>query len=295
MRERDLRVGNVDLHVHEDGPADDDVAFVLIHGLAGSGARYRDVLPHLARVRRTLALDLPGFGRSDAPNGPYSLPWLAGAVRATMDAAGIARAVLVGHSMGGLVAMQLAAAEPARVDALVLAAPALPLVARPATDIALGFMAPALPFVGPRLYRRYLQSRDAERLVREMLARNVGDPEKVSLETVGVIVSEVQEMGLTPGRARAMQLTNRSVGWAITAGRESTWALARSLRMPTLIVWGDRDGFQPVATGEAAVRQIPGAQLVVLEGLGHTPFLDAPQRFAHSIVTFLGESPQVRV
>lgn len=290
-----LRVGNVRLRVLEEGFPEDTSAFVLVHGLAASGARWRDLMPHLARVRRTIAVDLPGFGRSDAPDGPYSMPWLAGAVRATMDAAGVDRAVVVGNSMGGLVGMHLAAAEPRRVDALVLSAPALPIATRPRRDVAAGFIAPMIPYLGPRMYRQHVEARTPERLVREMLARNVADPTKVTDETVAALVAEARDVPTGPERSRALSRTNRSLGWAITAGREKTWELARSLRLPVLVLWGDRDHLLPTTIGEEAVRAIPGSQLVVLDGVGHIPYLEAPERFARSVLTFIGESPRIGV
>lgn len=293
MIERFHTLGRTRLRVLEDGPASEASAFVLVHGLAGSSARWRDLIPHLARVRRTLALDLPGFGRSGAPDGPYTMPWFAGAVRATMDAAGIDRAVVIGNSMGGLVAMHLASAEPARTDALVLSSPALPPVARPRRDVLTGFIAPMIPGLGPRLYRAHVRRRTPEILVREMLLRNVAHPDAVSRETIAALEDEARETASTPGRARALERTNRALGWAISGARERTWALARSLRVPVLLVWGEHDLMLPVQTGEAAVREIPGAQLVVLDGLGHNPYLEAPERFARTVLTFVGESPRV--
>lgn len=295
ITERFLPVGNVKLRVLEDGLGSDTSAFVLIHGLAASATRWRDVMPHLARVRRTVALDLPGFGRSDSPDGSYSMAWLAGAVRATMDSAGIDRAVVIGNSMGGLVATHLAASIPSRVDAVVLAAPAFPIISRPRRDVLAGFVAPMIPYLGPRMYRNHVAARTPERLVREMLARNVSDPGKVPAETVEVLEAEVRDTASRPERARALERTNRALGWSMTAGRELTWGLARSLRAPVLVVWGERDQLLPVALGEATVKQIPGSQLVVLDGLGHNPYMEAPERFAHTVLTFIGEAPRIGV
>jgi pimeloyl-ACP methyl ester carboxylesterase len=295
ITERMLPVGNVQLRVLEAGFPQDTSAFVLVHGLGATATKWRDVLPQLARVRRTLAVDLPGHGYSDSPAGPYSMPWFAGAVRATMDAAGIDRAVVIGNSMGGLVAMHLAAAEPRRVDALVMVSPALPLVTRPQREHALAFVAPMLPYVGPRLYLRHVGSRTVERLVEEGLARNVADPSAVNEETRAALIEETRANAAKPERARILQLTTRALGWAMSAGRERTWDVARGIRVPTLVLWGDRDQLIGVANGQEAVARIPGSQLVVLDGLGHNPFLEAPERFARSVLTFIGESPRIEV
>lgn len=293
--ERFLDVGHVRLRVVEDGLATDTSAFVLVHGLGGSATRFNDLMPHLARIRRTIAMDLPGFGYSDTPNGSYSMAWFAGAVRATMDAAGIERAVLLGNSMGGVVAMHLAAAEPQRIDALVLSAPALPILGRPDREVLAGFVAPMVPVLGPKLYMRYVRQRSAETLVKELLQRNVADPSKVAPETVAKMVVETRATAFHEDRGRAIERTNRALGWAMSGGRETTWAVARAVRAPTLVIWGAQDSMLPSALGEAAVREIPGSQLVVLDGLGHIPFLEAPERFARAVQTFIGESPRLGV
>jgi len=98
----------VRLHYIEGGSGDPPV--VLVHGLGSTVTKWRDTLPLIASRRRTLALDLPGFGRSEAPPGRFTFGFLAGGARAFLDALGIDRCVLVGNSLGGVASMWLAAA-----------------------------------------------------------------------------------------------------------------------------------------------------------------------------------------
>ncbi len=119
-------VAGVDIaYVDSDSTAGDDkTPLVFIHGLSSYLGFWEYQLPELSRDRRVLALDLPGFGASGRPDAPYTPPWYGDVVVDWMDAIGLDRAVLVGHSMGGQIALTVALEHPERVEALVLAAPA---------------------------------------------------------------------------------------------------------------------------------------------------------------------------
>lgn len=104
-------------------PTSDRPPLVLVHGLGVSGRYMLPALVRLARTRRVYAPDLPGFGRSDKPDGALNVPELADALAAWMRAVGLSTAVLVGHSFGSLVVLDLASRHPSMVERLVLAAP----------------------------------------------------------------------------------------------------------------------------------------------------------------------------
>ena len=159
ITEHETDVAGTKIHWLDAGTGDEP--FLLIHGFGSSVAKWLDVLPLLAEERRTIALDLPGFGVSDAPRGPYSPAWLAGGVLAFCDAIGVSRAIWTGNSLGGLVAIHAAAARPERVVGLIGVDAALPTqsAGRPSASVLLAFVAPALPVWASRSTSATLRAR----------------------------------------------------------------------------------------------------------------------------------------
>ena len=116
------RVGDVDIAFIDSGG--EGTPIVLIHGLSSSMGFWEYQVEELAKTHRVLALDLPGYGASSRPDAPCTPPWYADVVSDWMDAQGLDNAVIMGHSMGGQVAMELALRHPERVERLILSAPA---------------------------------------------------------------------------------------------------------------------------------------------------------------------------
>jgi pimeloyl-ACP methyl ester carboxylesterase len=286
MREHFTDIGGCRINWIEDGAG--DPPFILIHGWGSSVVKWLDVLPALGMQRRAIALDLPGFGRSEIVHGSYSPGWMAGAVRAFMDSAGIERATLVGNSLGGLVAMYLAAAWPERVESMVLAAPALPNDGPPPSGTVLAsLLLPMIPVAGEFAYGRYVQMRGPEQLVEEGLRRNFVDPARVTPRTKRALIAEAERRREEPRHVRPVVLANRQMLWALSARRERTWQVARAIKVPTMLVWGDGDRLVPPHVGERAVKEIPGAELVVMDDCGHNPQCEKPEEFASLVLTFM--------
>ena len=136
-------VDGLRLHYYDSGPHE-FAPIVLIHGLGDEADTWRHIFPAVARWRRVIALDLPGFGRSEKPRRAYTLAFFARTVAEMLAALGVRRALLVGHSMGAAVAQRLALAQPRQAEHLVLIGGGLPIQARrPAAPIWL-FLAPGL-------------------------------------------------------------------------------------------------------------------------------------------------------
>ncbi|MBI4729592.1 MAG: alpha/beta fold hydrolase [Acidobacteria bacterium] len=284
VTERFIEVGGVRVRLLESGSG--RTPFLLLHGLGASATKWRAVLPLLGR--RSLAPDLPGFGRSGAPRARYTLGWLAGGVRATMDFAGIERAHLVGNSLGGMVALWLAAAWPERAASLALMAPALPAApgVRPEPRVLARFLAPLLPGVGETLLAGVTRFRTPERIVGESLAVNCADSARVPPEIVEALVAEAAERRGRPGLRRAMLSSQRSLARVMVARHERVRGVAAAVRAPMLLLWGSEDRLVPRAVGEHWAREIPGAELQVLDGAGHNPQLEAPERVAGCLRAF---------
>lgn len=111
------------LFLYDTHPDDhDDVPLLLVHGLGDEADTWQHLLPMLAAKRRVLAVDLPGFGRSDKPNAPYTVPWYAAVLCGLLDTLQLERVALVGHSLGAMTSQWLALEQAARVEGLALLA-----------------------------------------------------------------------------------------------------------------------------------------------------------------------------
>ncbi|MBM3130423.1 MAG: alpha/beta fold hydrolase [Chloroflexi bacterium] len=249
-------------------------AVILIHGLMDSSEQWRANIDALAHTRRVWAIDLIGFGFSSRVTTPtYSMKMFARALRDFMDAQGIARASIVGHSLGGAIALEFAHDFPARVEKLVLIAPATYLLQfRPELK-----MAQHLPFVPRALIGWTMTHRRArERALRDAL----GDPAHFDPEELA-------------RRTRPMRV--RGTADALVAmlgsphGSDLPQDLAR-VTAPTLIVWGEKDRAVPVRHGAYHTRALPNAKLVIVENAGHIPQYEYPDKVNELLLRFLDQS-----
>jgi pyruvate dehydrogenase E2 component (dihydrolipoamide acetyltransferase) len=221
---------------------------VLLHGFGGDLNNWLFNAEPLAADRTVYALDLPGHGGSTKQVADSAD--LAGAVRGFLDSQGIERAHLAGHSMGGLVAVELALAEPDRVASLTLIAPA-------------GF--------GPEIDREYVEgfvAATGRRDLKPVLQRLFADPELVNRQMVDDVLRYKRLDGVHDAlRTLADGLFPDGRQSRVIAGE-----LGEGYPGPVLVVWGERDAIIPAAHVEAA----PGrAETHVLEGVGHSPHMEA--------------------
>ncbi len=252
-------------------------AVLLIHGLAGSSRTWRAVQPALARSYDVIAPDLLGHGESAKPMGDYSLGAFASGLRDLLAVLEVPRATIVGQSFGGGVAMQLAYQHPELCDRLVLVGSGglgrevswmLRLLTLPGAEH-------LMPLVFPRVV--------AER----------GDDMGRLLKRVGVKAPRLSEMWRSYSSlagAEDRKAFVRTIRGVIEPGGQVVSALDRlylAAHIPTLIVWGDRDDIIPVRHAYAAHEAIPGSRLVIIEGVGHFPHAEAPDRFVSVLAEFL--------
>lgn len=233
---------------------------LFLHGYSDHWRSIALALPHLPASFRVIAPDQRGHGHSERPPGGYDPSTLAADAAALLDELGIERAVVVGHSMGSLVAQRLAVEHPARVQRLMLVAGGASLRENPALA---GFAAlvRTLPDPVPRAVVAQFQA--------DCMARPVPDG------FVAALVDEGCRMPAHVWRAVADALE-------VFDGRAE---LAR-IAVPTRLVWGDRDAFFGRADQEALLAGIPGAALSVYTGTGHAPHWEEPLRFARELVRF---------
>jgi pimeloyl-ACP methyl ester carboxylesterase len=249
---------------------------VFLHGLMTSSASWGKVLSTTADGRPAIAVDLPGFGDSDRPRPyDYTVGGQSAHLLRFLDVRGIDRAILIGNSLGGAVALLTAAAVPDRIRALVLVDAASPVSSMPLSIRAL--RTPVVGEIEMELYVRPL-------LELSLRYRLFADPKNVTEE----IVEREWRPVTIPGTRRAALAAIRS------SARGYEHALER-IHIPTLIVWGLEDRLLPVADGHRLAAAIPGARLVVLPRAGHIPQEETPAEFSRVVAEFLrlsaGESP----
>jgi len=251
---------------------------ILVHGITSSSASWEPVLPLLTEHFTVIAPDLLGHGESAKPRGDYSLGAYASGVRDLLAALGYEHATVVGHSLGGGVAMQLAYQFPERCDRLVLVSSGG--LGREVNALLRAATLPGSELVLPLL---------------------------VSAGLVGAVDSAIGVLGRLGLRGRP-DLEEMWRGFCSLGDAEARAAFLHTLRgivdiggqrvsatdrlylaaeVPTLLIWGERDRIIPQAHGEAAHAAIPGSLFEVFEGAGHFPHRDDPARFAATLSDFV--------
>jgi pimeloyl-ACP methyl ester carboxylesterase len=242
---------------------------LLIHGLGYDRRGWGPLPALLAADFRVVLFDNRGVGESDVPAGPYTTAQLAADAVAVLDAAGVERAHVVGTSLGGMIAQELALSSPERVERLVLAC------TTPGGERSF-----PMPERGQRLFLEFLQE-PAEEGLRGLVENALADA------TVAGRPELVEEI-------YAYRLAHRPPldGWQAQAGAAFGFdALDRvaSLTMPVLLLHGTDDHVVDTRNSSLLAEAIPGARLELFEGTGHLFFWEEPERFAASVRRFLRE------
>jgi len=263
---------------------------VLLHGIAHSSEAWASVIPALARRYEVVAIDLPGCGRSDKPETDYSIGAQAAAVRYALDALGLDLVTVVGHSLGGGIAMMLAYQYPERVGRLGLVSSA-----GFGRDLHPLFRAATIPVV-PRYAMRVIFHplvRRGRNIAGQLLSRAAGDPFFVNPSAYRREFEALLEGLEDPAAQRAFTATLRS---ASHLGGQAISALDRigSARFPVLIVWGRADRVFPVAHAHHAAKVVPDARLVILDDCGHFPQIEATKEFTKLLLDWLDNTQPVR-
>lgn len=271
MEDRYVTLDGVTVRYREAGEGD---TLVLVHGITRSLEDWEDSLVRLARDFHVIALDLIGFGRSDKPDVPYSMPGLARFLRAFLDGVGVGPAIVVGSSLGGAVALQFAAMYPARTLGLVLVGSA-----GFGRDVSLSLRLATVPGVGEAL------STPTRASVALVLRDVFFD---ASFVTRARIDRELA-IARTPGTRRAFLSVVRAFGsWR---GVRFEWqdAITKRLRtanVPMLIVWGRQDRILPVTHVKAARARYPHATFHVFDRCGHFPHIERADAFCDLVRAF---------
>jgi len=257
---------------------------LLVHGMAGTADNWASVVEPLALGNHVIAPDFPGHGGSEPGGGDYSLGSLASGLRDLMLALGHERATLVGHSLGGGVALQFTYQFPEMVERLILVSsgglgpdvsPVLRAAALPGADLFIaataGVGARAGSLLGSGLGRLGLRpSADVAEVARGYATLADGERRKAFLATLRAVV------GTDGQRVAALD------------------KLYLAEALPLLIVWGDRDPIIPVSHAEEAHEALPSSRLEIFENTGHVPQLECPGRFVAVLQRFLEDTEPAR-
>jgi pimeloyl-ACP methyl ester carboxylesterase len=255
---------------------------LLVHGLGGNRHTWRHLIGPLAKTYTVIAPDLPGHGDSGAPAGDYSLGAHATALRDLLVSLGLTSATIIGHSLGGGIALQFAYQFPERTDRLVLISsgglgPQLTPALRAVTLPAAGVVVAALARIPAGLTRRVLPAMPA------LIARQDAAPVADSLSDL-----------IDGRRRRTFIRTARTViDW-----RGQTVSAARQLKLlaglPVLVAWGSDDKTIPPHHHEALAAATPAFHTAEITDAGHYPHETAPERLGPAIQAFLRSTPPFR-
>ena len=290
------RIVDLDGPVHyvDFGGLETGPAVVLVHGLGGSHLNWDLLAPLLTDHARLWALDLPGFGRSEPGGRTASVSANAAALHRFLTEVVGEPAVLVGNSMGGMLSILATGEHPEAVTGLVLIDPAVPGPRR-ALDplVALMFAVYAVPFVGERFMRSRRTKQTELARVRETL-RLVGvDPDSLPADVLDRSVTLLQEREDVEGMDRAFLAAARSLLRLLVDPRRYRKAMA-SIRVPVLLVHGDRDRLVPVAAARDISRRHPAWRYLELADVGHVPQLQVPEKLAAEVVGWLADTAAAR-
>lgn len=272
------------MNVVDIGPEDSGRdPLIFIHGLSGCWQNWLEQIPHFARDRRVIAVDLPGFGQSEMPAEEISISGYADAIDALMQQLGIDSAQVVGNSMGGFIGAEVAIQHPARVERLVLVAAA------------------GLSIESVRTERTKGLRHRAENVVFFTLGHIASRSHQVALRRrlrAALLLLVAAHPARLPGPLAAQQvLGSGRPGFSDALEAMCRYPLRDRLELiscPTFIIWGDKDRLVPVKDAALFEQLIPNSRKIVYEDTGHVSMMERPARFNEDVRAFLEEAPGER-
>lgn len=274
-----LAIDGMQVHLRDEGPRDDPMPILLLHGTSDSLHTWDGWVPPLVQSgRRVIRVDLPGFGLTGPfPGGDHRIAAYPRFLSHLLDALEVEQVAVAGNSFGGQVALELALAEPGRVERLVLVdALAYP---RSANKVPIGFVVASVP--GLNRVMDYVLPRS---LVEGSVRSVYGDPSKVT----PALVDRYYELALREGNRAALRNRFGDLPDEADARR------VKRLRLPVLLLWGGRDQLIPIAAADRFLADIPGSRLVTFPDLGHVPHQEDPLATVAPVLAFLREGDEAR-
>ncbi len=269
--------------------APDTEPALYVHGLGGAATNWTDLAALLAGRVSGQAVDLPGFGQSPPPpRRDYSIRARVRTVVELIERGG-APVHLLGNSLGGLVSLIVAATRPELLRTLTLISPAVPGRRLPARSD------PTLPLLlVPGLHRiaeRRLMRMSPQERAQQVIELCFADPSRIPAQRLAEATEEVARRQELPWVHDALTGSLRGlVAYYLRAGPQGPWRLARSIDVPTLVIWGTEDRLVSVSLAPRLAKAITGSRLLVLPGIGHTAQLEDPRPTARAVLALLDAS-----
>jgi pimeloyl-ACP methyl ester carboxylesterase len=279
------QLGSLRVH-HTHGGRGSPVLF--IHGLGSSGyIEWRFNLEAAAEGHRVYAPDLPGFGRTEKPRARYGIPYFTRFIERYMQARGLRSAAVVGTSLGGRVALELALEHPRRVSRLVLVN-ALGF-GRPNVHMSYGLVTvPRLGEAVMNMARDALQWAPSD-IIRRVAGRLSGASHDLKRTMDDAYLDNLRELYSAEGYHDAYLATVRSLvsPRALFGGHHDVTERLNELTIPVQLIWGADDPLFPLSHADRAHKLIAGSKLAVIQGAGHTPQAERPEEFNRVLRRFL--------
>ncbi|GAA1395934.1 alpha/beta hydrolase [Kitasatospora putterlickiae] len=256
---------------------------LFVHGLGGSAANWTELMARLTGELDGEALDLPGFGASAPPaDGNLGLSGHVRAVIGYLEATGRGPVHLFGNSLGGAVAVRLAALRPDLVRSLTLVSPALPELPPQRTAWSTGLLAvPGLPAL---LRRLPAGRRGPEQVTDDLLRLVYGDPDGLPAATRAEALAQYRRRVELPYATRALAGSARGIVSAYTErGDQALWRQATRVKAPVLLVYGLRDKLVAYRSARRACAAFADSRLLVLPESGHVAMLEHPDAVARAV------------
>jgi len=284
------KIADLDGPVHYIDFGGEGKAMLMVHGLGGNALNWMAVGPELARRYHAIAIDLAGFGQTPLYRRSATVGANAELVDRFIDRVIGEPVALMGNSMGGHIAILVAADHPDSVTECILVDPAVPIPfahVRTPSPAMLGVAAAlSIPGLAEVFFDRRLRQLGPERIVEQSLAFVAADPSRVDPKVVEAHVQLTRERGsLGPQNSRAFLQASRSI--ALRMADPRFWNRVKRVMAPTLVIHGSLDQVIPLAAARELVRRRPEWTLRVLEGVGHVPMMETPKEFLSVLYEWL--------
>jgi len=261
LNEKFINIDENKIRYLESGNSDNTL--VLIHGLGGSANRWEPVIPHFKEHFRVIVPDLIGFGYSDKPLVDYTTVFFSEFLKKFLEKLEIKNPVLIGSSLGGQIIAEYALNNNNAVQKLILISPS-------------GVMKHSTPALDAYVMAALYPNQEAAKNAFEMMSGSSKIDPKIVEDFV-----------------KRMQLPNAKMAFMSTLlGLKNSQILTEklsSITVPTMVVWGELDPVIPVKYADSIVSTIKDCRFYRMDGCGHTPYVDDPEKFAKTVMEFLGK------
>ena len=258
---------------------------LMVHGLGGNALNWMSVGPELAEDYHAFALDLAGFGQTPLFDRSAAVGANAELVHSFIEKVIGEPVTLIGNSMGGHIAILEGADHPSWVNAMVLVDPAIPSVHvyQRHDPLVFGVMAAlSIPGLGLNLLEWRVRELGPERLVQQTLTLVCADPSRIAPDVLNAHIQLTRERAqLGRQNGRAFLQASRSLSLRMADPR--FWSRAAKVQSPTLVIHGSLDRLIPLAAARELARRRPDWTLQILEGVGHVPMMETPDKFMRAL------------